>query len=158
MAGAEIKIDTKGIDSLFKQLQKGLESKASGAAAGFLAGKDKESDGQYIADVAIYNEFGTENIPARPFLRTAQNNAIKRANNLVQNRLSEGTTVDDLCKELGVLLATQIKNEINRGQWTPNASSTVRQKGSSKPLIDTGTMRSSVHTMIIRDGEFQETK
>lgn len=154
----DVKIDTKAVNVLFKQLQKGLESKASGAAAGWLAGDKKEKDGQYIADVALYNEFGTETIPARPFLRVAQYNAYKRANNLVKNRLAEGATIDDLCKELSVLLANQIKREINRGQWTPNAPSTVRQKGSSKPLIDTAMMRNSIQTMVIRNGELQETK
>lgn len=157
MADASVKIDTKGIDVLFKRLQKGLDSKASGGAAGWLAGDKKEKDGQYISDVAIYNEFGTETIPARPFLRVAQYNAFKRVNNLINNRLDQGTSIDDLCKEIALMLRTQIKREIHRGSWVPNAPSTIRQKhDSTKPLVDTHMMHNSVQAMIIRDGEMQE--
>ncbi|WP_427112434.1 hypothetical protein [Megasphaera sueciensis] len=35
--------------------------------------------------------------------------------------------------------------------WPPNAPSTIKQKGSTKPLIDTGTLRKAI-TYVIREG------
>ena len=39
-------------------------------AVGLLQG-DKNGDGVQIAEYAAYNEFGTDTIPSRPFMRTA---------------------------------------------------------------------------------------
>ena len=37
-----------------------------------------------------------------------------------------------------------MKATIGRGHFVPNAPNTIKQKGSSQPLIDTGRMRNSV--------------
>lgn len=36
----------------------------------------------------------------------------------------------------------------SRNNWAPNAPSTIRAKGSSQPLIDTGELRKSIHYVI----------
>lgn len=92
------------------------------------------------------------NVPARPFLRNAQNKANKRGTNLVKARLDEGTNVDALCKELAVMLTDEIKKSIRTGNWEPNAPSTIRQKHSSKPLIDTGQLLNSAHGAVVLKG------
>lgn len=43
-----------------------------------------------------------------------------------------------------VVKAFTTKGRSNGKAWTPNAPSTVRQKGSAKPLIDSGQLRASV--------------
>lgn len=94
------------------------------------------------------------NVPARPFLRNAQNKANKRATKLVKARLDEGTNVNDLCAELAVMLTDEIKKSIRSGNWEPNAESTIRKKHSSKPLIDTGQLLGGAHgAVILKSGE-----
>lgn len=39
-----------------------------------------------------------------------------------------------------------------RNHWAPNAPSTIRRKGSSKPLIHTGSLRKSI-TFVVRDDD-----
>ena len=43
-----------------------------------------------------------------------------------------------------------VVRKINKGPFTPNAPATVKRKGSSQPLIDTGNLRKSI-TFVIRD-------
>ena len=49
---------------------------------------------------------------------------------------------------IGDMLVGVTQNEIRDGEFEPNAPSTIRKKGSSKPLIDSGHMRQSVHFFI----------
>lgn len=92
------------------------------------------------------------NVPPRPFLRDAQNNANKRAKNLVKTRLHEGTNVDALCKELAVMLTDEVKKSIRTGNWEANRPSTIRKKHSSKPLIDTGQLLNGAHGAVVLKG------
>ena len=45
---------------------------------------------------------------------------------------------------LGNKAEGDMKATIGRGHFVPNAPNTIKQKGSSQPLIDTGRMRNSV--------------
>lgn len=102
--------------------------------------------GSDIVNRAFFNEFGTQDIPERSFLRstlTEKTNEIKnQAENLVQNL---GTTdVEQGLGRIGLYLETEIKKKVTNGNFTPNAPSTIKQKGSSKPLIDSGQMLNSI--------------
>jgi hypothetical protein len=143
-------IDTSEVDNLVDDLKKALDTSYTGAKAGYFANdRGKEPyDGENppdLEDVALWNEFGTERIPARPFLRTAQNRATKRGEHIVQVRMEENSDVEQICKDLGLMLQDEIKNQITHGTFAPNAPSTIKRKGSSHPLIDTGNLRQSVH-------------
>ena len=45
-----------------------------------------------------------------------------------------------------------VQETIKEGEFSPNAPSTIKKKGSDKPLIDTGHMRQSVMTVVDRKG------
>ena len=64
-----------------------------------------------------------------------------------------GKSADLILKELGIFQKDLMQAEITEGDFVPNAPSTVRRKGSSKPLIDTGRMRQSVDYVIKPKGE-----
>lgn len=147
---ANTEIDTSEVDKLLNDLHEALETKVTGAKAGYYAndrGNEPydEKKPPMVADVALWNEFGTERIPARPFLRTAQNKAIERGNRILQVRMEENADVEQIAKDLGMMMQDEIKKQITRGEFAPNAPSTIKRKGSSHPLIDTGNMRQSVH-------------
>lgn len=153
MASSGIKVDTKQVEKMLAEFAEGLKGKGKGARAGYFDG-DANEDGVSLPNIALWNEFGTARIPARSFLRNAQNKANKRGANLVKARLDEGTNVDALCKELAVMLTDEIKKSIRAGNWEPNAPSTIRKKHSSKPLIDTGQLLNSTHgAVVLKSGE-----
>ena len=53
-------------------------------------------------------------------------------------------------KSIGVFQKGLVQAEIVDGDFEPNAPSTIKKKGSDKPLIDTGKMRQSVNFVIVK--------
>lgn len=108
------------------------------------------TDGE-IAEYAAYNEFGTETIPARPFmLNTFAENEDKYIG-LVESAINTvigGGSVKSELTRVGFAMQNDIVDKIGSGDHTPNKQTTVKRKGSSKPLIDTGAMRQSVHNLV----------
>jgi hypothetical protein len=104
--------------------------------------------GATVADVASYNEFGTERIPARPFLSgwfDANQSAIEKQLQKAGERITKGQDPEQALDLVAQWAAGQVQKGISAGVPPPNAASTVARKGSSKPLIgETGQLRSSI--------------
>ena len=118
---------------------------------GFQSGEDHYEDGADLAEIAAYNEYGTSDTPARPFMKQSFENheaelraVCQQANNVI----ASGGTAEEACKKIGVVAVGLIQQEIVDGSFEPNAESTIRKKGSDKPLIDTGFMRQSVKYVV----------
>jgi hypothetical protein len=102
-----------------------------------------------IVEVASFNEFGL-GVPQRSFIRGwADENEAENRENLrkigqavVKGKL-EGGAKQGL-ERFGLLAVAGIQKRMSDGIDPPNAPSTVAAKKSSKPLINTGQLRSSV--------------
>ncbi len=123
---------------------------------GFQAGQATYEDGADIAEVAAFNELGSSDTPARPFMRQSFENheaelqaSCEEANNV----LAKGGTAQQALNKIGVFTKGLVQQEIVDGGFAPNAESTIKKKGSEKPLIDTGLMRQSVNYVIKGRGE-----
>lgn len=123
---------------------------------GFQAGQGNEENGADIIDVAAYNEFGTVDIPSRPFLkRSFDGNEELIISFMAQEgakTIKKGQAAAQTLRKIGLFQTGLIQKEITEGNFAPNAPSTVRRKGSSHPLIDQGTMRDSVRHVIVGKG------
>ena len=101
---------------------------------------------------ALWNEFGTRRIPARPFLRTSMRNNrakyLKMAHADAKQILAGSMSIERSLARIGIVAQGDVQMSIVAGNWTPNAPSTVKRKGSSRPLIDTGAMRQAVTWVI----------
>lgn len=104
----------------------------------------KYPSGEYVAQVARYNEFGTLNIPMRPFFRNAINKNIKKWYATLQNAIKQNATPSKALSIVGEVARADIIQSITDLRTPPNAESTIKQKKSTNPLIDTGLMRRSV--------------
>ena len=112
-------------------------------------------DGTPVVHVALWNELGTVNAPARPFIRnTVDNNQVKIQSQMKSsvNKLAQGATAGKVLNELGVFAKGLLQEEIKYGDYVPNAPSTVEKKGSDKPLIDSGLLRQSANYVIKQKG------
>lgn len=102
-----------------------------------------------LVDIATFNEFGTSTIPERPFMRQTWERRIGKVVERFKQLAAKIFAVEMNTKDALVMVGDEykgfIQSEITEGGWTPNAPSTIRQKKSSKPLIDTGRMRGSVN-------------
>jgi hypothetical protein len=103
-----------------------------------------------VLEYAMYNEFGTSRIPARPFMQTAydKNEAemSKYVDFLAQQIIDGKANADRVLRLLGETYQMKVQETIrNAKEWAvPNNPKTIEAKGSSSPLIDTGRMIGAV--------------
>ena len=145
-----------GIDGVMKRV------KGKGVEAGILAGTGEHpygTSGQTLAEIAFWNEFGARfgkpnRIPPRPFLRlTMWRNKRKyrrQIKNLLKHIMIGKISSDRAHGILGLLLQRDIVREIDRLVTPRNAARTIRLKGSSKPLVNTGALRQHISWAKIR--------
>ncbi len=125
---------------------------------GFQGGKEYyEEDGKQVdvLDVAMWNELGNAHTPSRPFMRDAVDTNESLINNFLKEQKQElinGKTAERVYQDIGVFMKALIQDQIVTGSFTPNSPSTIRKKGSSQPLIDTGHMRQAVNFEVKRKG------
>jgi hypothetical protein len=143
--------------------------------AGIVEGSG-EQDGVSIAQYAAWNEYGVTGkqggkklwkIPPRPFIRKFVENKdseIKAAQEKMVKLVAAGKMdAETAIRRLGQFAQDGIKNYIETGTFTKNSDVTIngskpgkdgkkfiKGKKSSKPLIDTGTMRNSVRYEVVK--------
>ncbi len=119
---------------------------------GFQAGESiYEDTGADVAEIAAYNELGSSDTPARPFMRQSFENhqsELQKACDEVNKTLASGGTAEKALDILGVFCKGLIQQEIVDGDFAPNAESTIAKKGSEQPLIDSSHMRESVNFVV----------
>lgn len=126
-----------------RKLPKGIAGHTK-AKVGFPA----SATSQDIVNKAVWNNFGTVNIPERPFMSNAFDD--NRAKYIEALRISAAKVmrgevqVGEVAAKLGIVFADDIRQEIVDLDSPANAPSTVAKKGSSNPLIDTGEMKNAV--------------
>lgn len=131
--------------AVIKELQeniKGLTSKAS-LKVGFFE-SSKYDNGIYVAEVARDNEYGTLKIPPRPFFRNATDENTKKWVDFLGRDLVNTNDAGISYNRLGEIARGDIVKSINQTNSPANSPLTIKAKGSSKPLIDTGFLRANV--------------
>lgn len=122
-------------------------------AVGILQGST-DSEGTSIAEYATYNEFGTGDVPSRPFMAMSFDENVAAINSDFQRqskRLVAGeVTADQALTIIGQKHAGRVQNTITGRNILPAlAPSTVAaKKGSTKTLVDTGAMANAVQIEI----------
>lgn len=114
--------------------------------------KEREgATGKYsLLEVAALHEFGAPaaNIPARSFIRATidehQADIAKLQRVLLTKVVAGELTEEQALQALGAKVAGWCKARIAAGIDPPLAPATVKRKKSSKPLVDTGQLRSSI--------------
>ena len=145
MAKVTVKVKQRGGEKLRRLLREAATRRDTTVEVGFFSTARYE-DGTPVAAVAAWNEFGTETIPERPFFRRALAEVEDGVTKIVKAGIdTKKMVVDDrLADRVGAYAQGQIQESITALKEPPNAPSTIKEKGSSSPLIDTGHMRESV--------------
>lgn len=172
MAGYD-KLTPEG-EKFYAELKKLTESEVF---IGYQAGKEsyQTEDGREVdmAQIAAFNEFGTKHIPSRPFLRKSYDenkDKIAGMSEVLSKQLAEGGTAEKCLKQMGAFGVSLVQEKIRDGNFQKNSDITlnggwiyhkesgksfyIKGKGekSTKPLIDTGRLRQSVHYVIKKKG------
>lgn len=117
----------------------------------FVAGNHRVLVGIRQGEVArkgAFVEFGTEDSPERPFLRGGIRSGIPKVRRVALHdirKIAAGEmTIPVALERAGMVAVGAIQHYMTGPNFAPNAPSTIRQKGSSQPTIDTGELRQSV--------------
>ena len=152
MAGIGAVIDKK---LKWMQLERDIKSIAAGSytEVGYQGTKKEKNSDVTVVEVAIVQEFGTEDgaIPSRSFVRSYYDSNVKEITKFCKKSLnamlSGRMTAKGALGLVGEYVKSGIQKQIDKIFFPPLKDATIKKKGSSKPLIDTGTMRASVtHT------------
>lgn len=94
--------------------------------------------------IGAINQFGTEHIPARPWLDKGVEAGAEKITKTAIELFKRGEDPRRVMDALGAVAAGEVQQYITDLDSPPNAPSTVKCKGSSNPLIDTGALRQSI--------------
>jgi len=152
-----------GFDDLYRRLDKGVlvhvgvqgkeAAKSSGATG------DEAADvvaSETVVEVASRHEFGL-GVPRRSFIRDWFDQNEQKAREWLEDigrAVLEGRATPRQAGEMfGLIAVGSIQERISAGIPPANAERTIREKGSSTPLVDTGQLRSSItHKVEVRRG------
>ena len=150
----------KNDNSLFVAYEKNLQQfKDSVVKAGILAkdGSNNHSEGITVFQIGMIHEFGApeKNIPRRSFIRVPIENNIKEITKLIENNhklVSENSMSAKVALDrIGLKAQNTIKKSFRDNDWKANSRATVKRKGSSRPLIDTGQLVGSISYIVEKE-------
>ncbi|MFK3558991.1 HK97-gp10 family putative phage morphogenesis protein [Pasteurella multocida] len=101
-----------------------------------------------MASLAAVLEFGNDHIPESPFLRQTLNDNREKYVSMFVNLFKKGVEPEKIYEQLALIAQADVQENIVRGNWVPNNPKTIKRKGSSKPLIDTGKLRQSIKGIV----------
>lgn len=145
-----------GGEALERKLRELAERLGNGVAVkvGFLSGATYP-DGTPAAMVAAVNEFGDpgRNQPPRPYFRNMIQLNKSSWGKMVYAALKQSDFDPEQTMEIcGEIIRGQLQQSIRNFDSPALAASTIRRKGSSKPLVETGHMLNSVDFEVDTNG------
>lgn len=157
--GGTVKEDLRKFDKWLKALQKAVDKNV--LSVGILQPEASivYKSGATMGQIAEWNEVGTPNIPARPFMRQTFRKkknidvAIKGMSIKGSKAMSNPTRIPQIVlSAVGKSLAAEMKRTIQAFDDPENADSTIRKKGKDDPLVETELMMKSVRYEVKKRG------
>lgn len=109
----------------------------------------KKSNEVTLGDVAAMNEFGTESIPPRPFIKgsfDANKDEWRKLTRKLAHELMHGKkSFDNVLNTLGMKIQADTKSYMHDLKDPANAEITKKKKKFDNPLIETGQLVNSIH-------------
>lgn len=149
--------DTKALEMFKRRMQAQLGNELE---VGFFsdARYGPENDNLQVAQVAQWNNEGSENNPPRPFFTSSIIAPIERKkydrmfHASIDRIISGKSSFTQEYAVIGKALQNQIKQAIRNWDSPPNSPRTIAEKGFNNPLQDTDTMLNSVEYKITKKG------
>lgn len=118
---------------------------------GFLEGHkypaDEYGNSPTVAEVALWNEFGTIKSPARSFMRPTFENQQENWKKIFNFSLVDSIKNNNpkqVFNNLGLAVQGDIKKTISQVTEPALSPITIKKKRSSKPLVDSGLLLNSI--------------
>ena len=150
------KIEFKKRDVRLKDVPKFLQGLIENKVSiGVHSTQDRRPKGKSNVDIGFINEFGLQNVPARPFVRLyLYPEKTYRVMNEYRNRYNEQIkqglktpikSAKDILNDVGRIGQTEMRDIIlSNTMLTPNAPLTIELKGFDYPLVETGRLVNAI--------------
>ena len=139
----------RGGDKFKAALKQAVDKAASGTVRVGIIESQTYPNGESVAQVAYWNEYGTATIPARPFFR----NTIAEGQGEWADKAAELLKQSDDTNHALALIGEGVKGDIvetiQNFREPENAPSTVKRKGFDKPLVDTGDLWRAIQSEVV---------
>jgi hypothetical protein len=138
--------NVKVIDRGMEQFKRELERMRAAIVTVGLHQDSGSNKGVHIAEYAAYNEYGTENVPSRPFMRTTFDENVQSISQVMKEeylKTQDGrSTASRGLNIVGLKYAEMIKETIRSRNFLPRLKpATIKaKKGSTKTLVDSNEM------------------
>lgn len=139
--------------NIFRRIAQLRKLKKKSVVVGFPKGYNPYPDGTPVALVATVHEFGSATVPPRPYFRTTlqRNNFYKSLRKMTFKKVIRGELSESIAMhQLGDTIANDIKDEIVAVNSPALAQETIKRKGSTNPLVDTGHLKQSVTYKVVK--------
>lgn len=137
----------KALQHRLKQMEKDAVSVGIHEDSGNHKDEDGNDGGVTVAEVAVYNEYGTPKTPERSFFRITLKEKLKKYRltlvKILRNSINQKSSMRTDMGKLGQMVQNDIQNKIVAVREPPNAESTIKAKGTSNPLIASSQMINS---------------
>ena len=166
MAEPKVSLELKKMKTLLGYLKNGLPKVKVGIIGSKGAVQRATESGETLtnAQIGFIQEFGRlqgkPRIPARSFivmpLKLYFGDFLKDRKSITKEEFEKAIRsgkADKFAQKLGIIAEEVIQTAFETegfGNWDPNSPVTVAKKGSSKPLIDTGELRRSISSEVIK--------
>lgn len=143
--------------ALMERIQKAIPDNPKGLTVGIhesAGAHDESDDNETVAAIGAKNHFGFTNkegisVPARPWLDVGVQSGQKKYERAVKQTVQQGGSLDDALELVGVFAQSSTQLYVRNLKEPPNAARTIKEKGSSNPLIDTGQMVQSITSVVV---------
>lgn len=119
-----------------------------GVKVGILGGEASD-----VLMAAIANEFGTEDIPERSYIRATMREHHEKYKSALQKGIqkvaSGAMSMEQMLGLIGIEVVKDVQMTMRHLKEPANAPSTIKAKGSANPLIDTGRLLNSIHFEVV---------
>lgn len=153
---SKLSVDNKGLGQFAKNLSQPYYAKIGVLASG-KANEVHNGTTATNAEIGVWNEFGTDKIPPRSWLRMPIEFKMPEIKKFIASKPMQKLILAGRIQDALALLAVKGEQIIQDafasagfGKWTPNAPSTIAKKGSSSPLIDKGQFRAAVTSEVVK--------
>ena len=143
-----ITVTTSGADDFLSAVMKEIESLSTGefVTIGIHESDNSRPEAGDInnATLGAIQHFGNDNIPARPWLDKGFESVTPEVLQTVRDGVEDGVEWPVIMERVGLVGAAGVQQYMTDLKTPPNAPETVKQKGTSNPLIEDGELRASV--------------
>ena len=149
----EIKVQEDRFEEAFSLAQIGDEFEVAIGFPEDTAARDTGEINNPTLAAILEHGSPANNLPARPFLESGLETGKDRLSRIMElgiRRTLDGDSdgIAWALESAGVEGASLVQRKMIQGPFAPNAPSTIKRKGSSRPLIDTGQLRQSVSYVV----------